>query len=169
MSSPFLGEIRLVSFNFAPKGWALCNGQILAISQNAALFSILGTIYGGNGTSTFALPNFQGTVPVGWGQGSGLSTRNLGETGGSNTVSLTANQVPAHAHAAAAITSAATTGNPSNALLAQGALANFGDSGGTAQFGNLASTGGSQPHENEQPYVGLNFIIALVGIFPSRS
>jgi microcystin-dependent protein len=169
MSNPFLGEIRVVGFAFAPKGWALCNGQILSIQQNAALFSLLGTTYGGNGVTTFALPNLQGAVPIGMGQGPGLTNRALGEVGGSNSVTLTSSQIPMHVHTARGVTAAATTSNPSGALLAQGDLANFGSSGAVTQFGTLASAGGNQAHENRQPYLGLTFVIALIGIFPSRS
>lgn len=169
MAQPFLGEIRIVAFGFPPKGWALCNGQTLSIAQNQALFAILGTFYGGDGARTFNLPNLQGAVPIGQGQGPGLTNRDIGSTGGSSSVTLTVGQIAMHQHAANATTTAATTSNPGNALLATAGLANFGTGGDPAQFGNLTYTGSGQPHENRQPYLGLNFVIALSGIFPSRS
>jgi microcystin-dependent protein len=169
LSTPFLGEIKLVPFPFAPKGWAFCNGQLLPIAQNQALFALLGTTFGGNGQTNFALPNFAGRVPLHFGQSPGTSFRSLGETGGTESVTLTLGQIPAHVHLAGASTAAPTTGNPSSTLLAQSATPNFGNSGNPAVFGSVNPAGGSQPHENRQPFLGLNFVIALVGTFPSQN
>jgi microcystin-dependent protein len=169
---PFVGEIRITGFNFAPTGWALCNGQILPISQNTALFSLLGTYYGGDGRSTFALPNLQDRSAVHWGQGPGLSPRVLGETGGEASVTLAANEMPAHSHALLA-DAAATTGTPSPTVdLAQtpGPAIYGGTSNPVAMAASaLSVAGGGQPHENRQPYLVLNYIIALQGIYPPRS
>ena len=178
MSSPFIGEIRLVGFNFPPKGWAMCNGQLLAINQNQALFSILGTTYGGNGVTTFGLPNLQSRVPMHFGTGGGLSTRNLGEVGGEEAVTLNSTQVPYHGHAMTTIAAAATTNNPTGALPAQAKLASnsaqvnsFASASGgqVALFPEVGSAGGGQPHTNLPPMLCLNYAIALVGIFPSRN
>jgi len=169
MSSPFLGEIRIFAGNFAPRGWAMCNGQILPISQNTALFSLIGTFYGGNGTSNFALPNFQGNVPVGQGQGPGLSPYEIGELGGQTSVTLITSQLPAHIHPIGASSAAATTGTPSSATTL--ATATAGVYGAAVNMAPMASqlVGGNQPHENRQPFLVLNFIIAMQGIFPSRN
>lgn len=188
MSDPFLGEIKLVGFNFAPVGWALCNGQILPISQNTALFSLLGTTYGGNGQTTFALPNFQSRVPVHQGQGAGLSPYVMGEQAGTETVTLTTQQIPAHTHglteanAKAVVlvrSDAANASVPNGAFLGGANIYVTGQSAANAAL-NAASmkfgagavteiTGGSQPHPIIQPYLCVNFIIALQGIFPSRN
>jgi microcystin-dependent protein len=170
---PFLAEIRIFPFNFAPTGWALCDGQLLPLSQNTALFSLLGTTYGGDGKSNFALPDLQGAAPMHPGQGPGLSLHDLGETGGSDMVSLLAVEIPAHTHAAHAdAIDVADTNVPStNASFAQ-------SSGGTlyqpttdTQLAGqaLASAGGSQPHNNLQPYLTLTFCIALQGVYPPRT
>jgi microcystin-dependent protein len=181
MSSPFVAEIRMFAFNFAPVGWATCNGQILPISQNTALFSLIGTFYGGNGTSNFALPNLQGTVPIHAGQGSGLTQRSIGEQGGSTIITLLQGEMPAHSHFLNADTSDGTTSSPSANVIANGNWNDgTGNTGGlqtyttTAQnvltlFGDLTPVGGSQPHSNVQPYLTVNFCIALQGIFPPRS
>ncbi|MGB6687508.1 MAG: tail fiber protein [Terracidiphilus sp.] len=165
MSTPYLGEIRIVSFNFAPKGWALCNGQTLAINQNAALFSLLGTTYGGNGTTTFALPNLQARMPVH--VGSGFVQ---GQAAGEVNVTLITSQLPAHTHTAQGVTSnassASATGN-AWAVTAQNAYAASPNT--TMAPAAAASAGGSQPHPNMPPYLVLNFVIALQGIFPSRN
>lgn len=160
MSEPFLGEIRIVGFNFAPVGWALCNGQILDISENAALFSLLGTTYGGNGTENFALPNLQSRVPVHMGTGPGLSTYEMGEEGGVETVS----QVVAHSHGLYANSGLATTDAPAGAVPAAGG--SYAASGNTT----LAATEstGFPDVSVIQPFLTVNFIIALTGIFPSR-
>jgi microcystin-dependent protein len=183
MSNPFVAEIRIFPFNFAPVGWAMCNGQILPISQNTALFSLLGTTYGGDGKSNFALPNLQGSVPMSFGQGPGLSLRDLGETGGETTVTLLQTELPSHAHTLEATTTTGTTTVSNNSQLAlatagggkQGAanVANF-YSGGSAKATMsttqaISPTGGNQPHNNMMPYLGLNFCIALQGVFPPRS
>ena len=168
MSEPFIGEIKLMSFAFPPKGWALCNGQLLAINQNQALFSLLGTTYGGNGQTTFALPNLQGRVPIGF-----SNSYPLGVQAGEAAHTVNSSELPLHVHQLVASTSAATTDGPNpNVVLSTSVGA---PAYGAAQSlvpmdpGSLANTGGSQPHENLQPYLTLTFCIALVGIFPSRS
>ena len=169
MSEPFLGEIRIFGFNFAPRGWAFCNGQLLSISQNTALFSLLGTTYGGNGQTTFALPNLQSRAPVHFGQGAGLSSYTLGQAAGEESVTLTSNQLAAHSHAVNATNGASDSNRPANRFPASGgAYAAAGD-GTTMNPGVGAAAGGSQPHSNLPPYLALNFCIALVGIFPSRN
>ena len=187
----FLATILLWPCNFAPNGWAFCAGQILSISQNTALFSLLGTTYGGNGQTTFGLPDFRGRVPVGAGQGPGLSSYNLGQVSGSETVTLTVNQMPAHNHTVAltvtvsASNAQATTSTPSasNSLAAPYDASNANpingyitgapntplNIGGGAVNGNTGLTGGNQPTPILQPYLGINYIIALQGIYPSRS
>ena len=172
MSDQFLGEIRIFPFNFAPYGWQQCNGQILAISQYTALFSLLGTFYGGNGTSTFGLPNFQGVVPVHQGTGAGLSTYSLGETGGSPTVTLLANQTPAHNHSFSGDPTAkkeiTNVGNAAPAG-AQNPAYSTSAPNTTMAASMLVAAGGNQPHNNMQPYLTLNFCIAMTGIFPARN
>lgn len=165
MSVPFLGQLMPVSFNFAPKGWAQCNGSILAINQNSALFALLGTTYGGNGTQTFALPNLQGRTPISFGNGF-----SQGQTGGEEFHTLIANEVPTHNHQIVAITTASGD-TPLNAYLAGGGAAVFNSfSGGTSMNpATLSNYGGSQPHENRQPFLVMNWVIALSGLFPSRS
>jgi microcystin-dependent protein len=166
MSEPFLSEIKIVSFNFPPKGWALCNGQLLPINQNQALFALLGTRYGGNGQTNFALPNLRGQVPIHVGNG-----HTLGETGGSTSVTVNIQQLPTHLHPLMGSTnSSGTTSDPTNAFFAP-------VNGGYGQPTSLTpllpqtvtSVGGSQPHNNMMPYLVLNFIIALQGIFPSQN
>jgi len=176
---PYLGEIKMFGGNFAPAGWALCNGQLLSISQYAALFSILGTTYGGNGVQTFALPNLQGRVPMHWGTGLGLTTRVIGESSGTENVTLTISQMPQHNHLINASTTVATQVLPTNFILAQSVDAGVG--GTPSNFIEPASAnttlaptavsmaGGSTPHNNMQPYLAVSFIIALVGVFPSRN
>jgi microcystin-dependent protein len=171
---PFVGEIRVFPFNFAPSGWALCNGQILPITQNTALFSILGTTYGGDGKVTFALPNLRDSVPMQAGQGPGLSFRELGESGGADAVTLLQSEIPAHSHSLAAANFPADIQAPTpNVAIAR-------SSGGNAYQANvsqnlvqmnastLAPSGGDLPHNNLQPYLTLNFCIALQGVFPPR-
>jgi microcystin-dependent protein len=176
MSDPFVAEIRIFPFNFSPKGWAFCNGQLLPISQNTALFSLLGTTYGGDGKSTFALPNLQGSVPLHPGQGPGLSLYDLGEQGGSDTVTLLQTEMPVHTHATSA--HAQDTGlvfAPGPAVVpasADGGFAyNTQTNANTTQFAfqALSIAGGSLPHDNLMPYLTLNFCIALQGIFPPRT
>jgi microcystin-dependent protein len=169
MASPFLGEIRPVSFNFAPRGWAFCNGQILSIQQNTALFSLLGTTYGGDGVTTFALPDLRGRVPISAGQGPGLSPYTEGETAGVETVTLQVNQLPAHTHAIK-IANPSTSTSPAGLYPAVTSRLIYNSTPDV--FLNPASvgfTGGSQPHNNRQPYLAISFIIALQGIFPSRN
>jgi len=166
MAEPFIGEIKIVSFNYAPKGWAACNGQLLPINQNQALFSILGTTYGGDGRVTFALPDLRGRVPMHAGAGVVL-----GERAGEESHTVTIQEIPAHTHSIPASNLPATLGDPTNAV--------WGSSGGEAAFASApngamappaaANAGGSQPHQNMQPYTVLLFVIALVGIFPSRN
>ena len=167
-----IGEIRMFAGNFAPRNWALCQGQLLPISQNTALFSILGTTYGGNGQTTFALPDFRGRVPVGQGQGPGLPSVQLGEVGGEWSHTLTVNEMPAHNHVATAPgSSAATSKSPSGAAPAFTASgSSYGPAADLAMIpGTIGNTGGSQPHPNVQPYLGMNFIICLFGVYPSRN
>lgn len=174
MSDPFIGEIRLFGFNFAPTGWAQCNGQLLAIAQNTALFSILGVTYGGDGRTTFALPNLQGNAALGAGQGPGLSYRTLGESGGVEAVTLLNSEMPAHSHAAAASTNLGDQSSPANNVSATGAGGrgqNFYASGADSAMSSQAigQVGGSQPHNNLPPYLALNFCICLQGVYPPRS
>jgi microcystin-dependent protein len=165
MGTPYLGEIRLMSFNFAPKGWALCNGQFLPINQNQPLFALLGTNYGGNGQTTFALPNLQGRVPVGFG-----SDYTLGEQFGEYAHTLTAQEMPAHVHTASVAASANTVAPSGTVSLAQPGKAAYAPTGSVAMNPLTVSTvGGSQPHENTAPYLTVQFAIALVGIFPSQN
>jgi len=176
MSNPFVAEIRIFAGNFAPKGWALCNGQLMPISQNTALFSLLGTTYGGDGKSNFALPNMQGSAPMQAGQGPGLSLRDLGETGGEQTVTLLQTEMPAHSHG---VQAAGAGGLPSPAANAWASgLKGHGASyavappvGSGAQMNPFGTsiTGGNLPHNNMPPFLGLTFIIALQGVFPARS
>ena len=171
MSEPFLSEIKIVSFNFPPKGWALCNGQFLPINQNQALFSLLGTTYGGNGQTTFALPDLRGQVPIHMGSG-----HTLGEKAGTTAVTISQSSMPAHLHLAQASSTPHTT-NPENyAPIASNSLFGVVNNlyGAPANLtallpSTLSNVGGSQPHENRQPYLVLNFIIALQGIFPSQN
>jgi microcystin-dependent protein len=176
MSNPFLAEIRIFPFNFAPKGWAFCDGQLLPISQNTALFSLLGTTYGGDGKSNFALPNMQGNAPMHPGQGPGLSLHDLGETGGSDTVTLLQSEIPAHSHGLTASNQQGTDQSPLNEMFAGGVgginlYAATPTSPSITQLNPaaLAPAGGIQPHNNMMPYLTLNFCIALQGIFPARS
>ena len=165
---PFLGEIRLVPFNFAPRGWALCAGQLLPINQNQALFALLGTTYGGNGQTTFALPDLRGRVPVGAGQPSAGSSYPLGETGGQETVALTTRQLAQHGHGVQASSAAATTKNPTTAFPAAGG-AYAAQRNVRMNAAMIGRAGAGEGHENRQPYLALNYIIALQGIFPSQS
>ena len=183
MSNPFVAEIRIFGFNFPPRGWAFCAGQLMPLSQNTALFSLLGTTYGGDGRSTFALPNLQGSAPLGQGQGPGLTDRILGETGGEPNVTLITTEMPAHTHVMNAGDVLATTADPTNSVYMKG---NFDDgnghTGGVQLYNNTGPTGNallnpisvgvagsSFPHNNMMPYLALNFCIALQGVFPPRN
>lgn len=176
MSSPFVAEIRIMPYNFAPRGWAFCNGQILPIAQNTALFSLLGTTYGGNGKSNFALPDLQGRAPIAPGQGPGLANYDLGESAGTATVTLNTTQIPAHTHAVNAVAANGTSNTPvgnnwGRVAAGRGALnlyaaASDGASMHPAAFSN-ANAG--QPHNNMAPFLGLSFCIALQGVFPARN
>lgn len=172
MSEPFVGEIRMFAGNFAPRGWAFCDGQLLAVSQNDALFSLFGTIYGGDGRTTFGLPDMRGRIPIHAGQGPGLSPRRLGSKAGAEKVTLTVNQLPSHSHTVNAVSTSATeTGPGANETLAQsvGYDAYVPNQNPTSMnAGNVSNIGGSQSHENEMPYLCVNFIVALFGIYPSR-
>lgn len=171
MADPFLGQIGLFSFTFPPKGWAFCNGQILSIAQNQALFSLLGTTYGGDGITTFALPNLQGRTPISAGQGPGLSPYALGQTGGETAHVLTTAEIAAHTHGAATA-SDTTQLSPQAHYWAPNADFNATYStttSGTLAVGAVGLAGNNQPHENMQPYLALNFCIALVGVYPSRN
>jgi microcystin-dependent protein len=176
MADPFVAEIRIFPFNFAPKGWAFCNGQILPISQNTALFSLLGTTYGGDGKSTFALPNLLGRAPMHPGQGPGLSLHDLGEFAGSETVTILESEMPAHTHFMRAHNAdPADAQNPSsNTVLAQSANGFAYQSNAAANltqlaFNAISPAGSSFPHNNMQPFLTLNFCIALQGVFPPRT
>jgi microcystin-dependent protein len=179
MSDPFVAEIRIFPFNFAPKGWAFCNGQLLPLSQNTALFSLLGTTYGGDGKSNFALPNYQGNVPMFYGQGPGLSLYDIGQESGSQTVTLLDSEMPAHPHQLNATTAAGTGNDPNGTMFADGDWS-FQGSSGKVQYYTVTApgvtmntqaigfTGSSFPHNNLMPYLTLNFCIALQGVFPPR-
>ncbi len=171
MSDPFVAEIRVLPFNFAPTGWASCDGQLMPISQNTALFSLLGTTYGGDGKSTFALPDLRGSFAMGPGQGPGLSPRDLGQPVGRATVALLPSEMPGHSHALRAGSTPGSTSPAGNALAptASGASV-YRAAGAAAPMAGAAigAAGSSQPHENRQPYLALTFCIALQGIFPSR-
>jgi microcystin-dependent protein len=173
MADPFVAEIRIFPFNFAPKGWAFCAGQLMPLSQNTALFSLLGTTYGGDGKSTFALPDLQGRAPMHPGQGPGLSLHDLGEVGGSETVTLLESEIPAHSHGVLANANPANLAAPSPArslARSQPGVAYKASPQADAAFAPeaIAPAGGDQPHNNMMPYLTLNFCIALQGVFPPR-
>jgi microcystin-dependent protein len=169
---PFVAEIRIFPFNFAPKGWAWCDGQLLPLSQNTALFSLLGTTYGGNGKSNFALPDLQGRAPMHPGQGPGLSLHDLGEIGGSETVTLLESEIPAHNHFVNAHALNGSTSQPGGQVFARSTVGNaYKAAGGTPAImapQTLAPAGGAQPHNNMQPYLTFYFCIAMQGVFPPR-
>jgi microcystin-dependent protein len=171
MAEPFIGQITLFAGNFAPRGWAFCDGQELSIAQNTALFSILGTTYGGNGQTTFRLPDLRGRVPVHEGQGPGLTNRSLGETGGGEQMQLEVSHMPAHVHPIRATTTTATSTIPTNRVLAAPPGTNiYGTNANTPMAGGMSRpVGGGQHHNNMQPWQCINYIIALEGIFPSRN
>ena len=173
-ATPFLGQIMWTPFNFAPTGWAFCNGQLLSISQNSALFNLIGTTYGGDGQTTFALPNLQGRTPIDSGQGPGLSNYNEGDTGGAESVTLTVAQIAAHSHSANCSTAHGNSAIPGGGAV--WAASSGGDriystaaADSTLAAGAVQSAGGDQPHENRPPFLVLNYCIALQGIFPSQN
>jgi len=174
MSDPFVAEIRIFPFNFPPTGWAFCNGQLMPISQNTALFALLGTTYGGDGKSTFALPDLEGSAPMQPGQGQGLSLRDLGEIGGAESVTLLISEIPVHTHTARATNEIAEIQGPtSSTILGRSSGANAYQTNSSANqvqmaFQELPPAGGSLPHNNMQPYLTLSFCIALQGVFPQR-
>jgi len=179
MAGQFLGEIRIVPFNFAPIGWALCDGQILPLSQYSALFSLLGTFYGGNGTSNFGLPNLQGNVAMDFGSGVGLTPRDIGETGGVQNVTLLQTEIPSHNHLLNGDSDSGANLTPTGNLYAVGPApprvpapnlyaANQSTSPIATHPSFIQFTGGNLPHNNQQPYLVLNFVIALAGIYPTR-
>ena len=180
MSDPFVAEIRMFACNFAPTGWAMCNGQLMPIAQNTALFSLIGTFYGGNGTSTFALPNLQGSVAIGQGQGPGLTPRNIGEQAGTEAVALLQAEMPSHAHGFNAMTVAANATTSNANMLSKGLkgglqasnIAKMYSAGAANTTLNpataMAPNGGGLPHNNMMPYLVVNFCIALQGVFPPR-
>lgn len=180
MADPFVAEIRIFPFTFAPKGWAFCNGQLMPLSQNTALFSLLGTTYGGNGKSNFALPDLQGRAPMHPGQGQGLSLRSLGESSGTESVTLLDSEMPSHNHAMVARGAPGATTDPQGAAPANmswvagssfGPVRGYSDQvpANAPMSNTLAPAGGSQPHNNMQPYLTMNFCIALQGVFPPRT
>ncbi len=174
MSEPFIAEVRIFAGNFAPRGWAFCNGQLLQIAQNTALFSLLGTTYGGDGRTTFGLPNLEGKAPMHPGNGPGMTPRSLGQSAGEATHTLSATEIPSHTHQLRCADESADTGEPANGLLAESSpLADrqyrSGNPSGVMSAMALETVGGSQPHNNMPPYLTMYFIIALEGLFPSRS
>jgi len=170
MADPFVAEIRIYPFNFAPTGWAFCNGQLMPLSQNTALFALLGTTYGGDGKSTFALPNLQGSAPMHPGQGPGLSLYDLGQMGGAETVTLLESEMPAHSHTLRAVEDDGAFFTPVNMFLAAGNSMYVNANPNTTMAPqSLTPAGGSLPHNNMMPYLTLNFCIALQGVFPPRS
>jgi microcystin-dependent protein len=182
MGEPYLGEISMGGWNFSPNGFSFCNGQLVAINSNTALFSLLGTNFGGDGSSTFALPDLRGRVPLHWGQGPGLSGYNLGQTGGAEIVTLTTPQIPSHNHNINATAGGPNTANPVGAYFTSGPLIGSGPNAtllktyttnapNGATFGSnaVAAAGGSQPHPNIQPFLAISYVIALQGIYPARN
>lgn len=180
MSDQYLGEIRMVGFNFAPVGWALCNGQLLSISQNTALFSLLGTTYGGDGKSTFGLPNLQASAPMGYGNGGGLTPRTWGDTGGEFAVTLLQTQMPSHSHGVACISGAGSLDSPNvpaNTVWASEGTqrvppplyANAKPNNANMNPAAVQLSGGNLPHNNMPPFLAVYFVIAMQGIYPARS
>lgn len=176
MSEPFIGEIRMAGFNFAPRGWALCDGQLIAISQNSAMFSLLGTSYGGDGRTTFGLPELRGRTPVHQGAGPGLTGRSMGQRGGQQSVTLTESQIPSHSHVA----TMRAESRPGNAATPEGNIIAAGSNIFRANTPAedkvmdpnsvlVSNTGGNQAHDNMAPFQVVNFVIAMIGLYPSRS
>jgi microcystin-dependent protein len=170
MGQPFIGEIRMVGFNFAPQGWAFCDGSLLPIAEYDTLFNLIGTTYGGDGQNTFALPDLRSRVPMHMGQGAGLSPRTLGQNGGEETVTLNGNQLPQHTHGAGANVNS-NSATPQGTVWGGWTGSQYSDQGTNVQMSTaaLGSAGGGQPHDNMLPYQAINFVIALYGIFPSQS
>lgn len=165
MSQPYVGEIRMVGFNFTPDGWMFCNGQLLSISEYETLFNLIGTTYGGDGQSTFALPNLASRFPIHQGAGNVI-----GQLAGTETVTLTLNQIPAHNHSLMAVAAAGSEASPSGAAWAESALEQFSTAGPTGTMGaTLGQAGGGQPHDNMSPFLAINYVISLFGIFPSQN
>ena len=179
MAQPYVGQIMIIGCNFAPAGWMLCAGQLLPISEYETLFQLIGTTYGGDGQSTFGLPDLQGRVPLHMGTGNGLSTYAIGQNGGVESVTLNTQQIPTHNHLSQISSNPASAGAPGNNILANEAIGlgqatcfSYGSFGGTQSTlapATLGNTGGNQPHENRQPLLVLNFIISLFGVFPSQN
>lgn len=172
MSNPYFGEIRLFAGNFAPLGWAFCHGQLVSIAENDALFNLIGTTYGGDGQQTFALPDLRGRVPVHQGSGPGLSPRSIGEQAGAEAVTLTSVQLPAHSHSLVATSApASATAGPAGGVLATASVKLYGNGAPGSPMANAAisPSGGSQPHDNMAPFLALNYIISLFGIYPQQS
>jgi microcystin-dependent protein len=170
MAQPFIGQLLLVGFNFQPVGWAYCAGQLIAISQNNALFALIGTTYGGDGQQTFQLPDLRGRVTIHQGQGSGLSNYVIGQVAGVEQVTLNSNQMPQHSHLAGCSSSTQNSSDAAGNMLADAGDSRYGAAANAAMApGMVSSAGGSQPHENMQPYLALNWLIALEGIFPSQN
>ena len=173
MSNPYFGEIRLFAGNFAPLGWAFCHGQLLSIAENDALFSLIGTTYGGDGQQTFGLPDLRGRVPLHQGTGTGLSSRAIGEQSGAETVALTASHLPAHSHSLVATSApASATAGPAGGVLATASVKLYGSGAPStpmAAAAIAATSGGGQPHQNMAPFLALNYIISLFGLYPQQS
>lgn len=175
MSDPFVGEIKMFAGNFAPRGWAFCDGQLLAVSQNDALFSLFGTIYGGDGRTTFGLPDLRGRIPLHQGQGPGLSSRKIGNKSGQEDVTLTTNQLPSHTHTMKASNSSGERATPSGSVLSRSNVVNIYRSSPAAativdmSAQAVSNTGGSQHHSNLMPFLCIHYIVALFGIYPSRN
>ncbi|MEI4552193.1 phage tail protein [Pseudoalteromonas spongiae] len=177
MSEPFIAEVRIWANNFAPRGWSMCDGQLMQIAQNTALFSLVGTTYGGDGRTTFGLPNLKGRAPMHWGTGPGLTPRAWGQTGGTPAVTLVESQIPAHSHEIKGQNAAGDTNAPANRYLATDKRAGLkirnlkadANPNTTMSLSTLTNTGGTKSHENRQPYLALNFCIATIGLYPSRN
>jgi microcystin-dependent protein len=171
MSQPFVGEIRMFGGNFAPAGWAFCDGALIAISENDTLFNLIGTTYGGDGQSTFALPDLRGRLPIHMGSGAGLTTRVIGEMGGVESVTLTTQQIPIHTHAPLADSNSGNQTSPQNGIWATASASRYSSSAPNLAMNNtlVGSAGGSQPHDNRMPYLTISFIISLFGVFPTQN
>jgi len=171
MAQPFIGQVKMFGGNFAPRGYALCNGQLLAIAQNDALFALIGTTYGGDGQTTFALPDLRGRIPLHQGQGAGLTNRIIGESAGTETVTLITSQLPVHTHTALGQSANGNQSSPAGGVWAASSLNEYSNAAANASMNPSAvgANSGGQPHQNVMPFLCVNFIIALEGIFPSRN